>query len=389
MTRRRFEEMHRQLSGIVSVLERRKERLPALPDDAFAVRLHDGPTAVVGRGEPVATVVVNDRQGMEALRAMDALLVGEAYLSGSLDVRGDLSRLLALRDLFPDRHPFRYLARFLWPRLRGQVASDRGWIAEHYDEDPDFFLLFLDDRHRAYSQAVFEHDDETLEDAMTRKLEFAFDAIGVGPGDRVLDIGAGWGAFTQFAGRRGVDVTSLTISETSRQFVKELIELEGLNARVRLEHFFEHRADRPYDAIVNLGVTEHLPDYARTLRHYHELLRPGGRVYLDASATRKKHDVSTFFERHVFPGNGSPFCLHDYLTRLSRSPLEVETVINDRINYLRTTLAWAQRLDHHRDTITARWGRAHHRRFQLYLWGCVDGFRRDMLQAYRLVLRRP
>lgn len=380
--------MDSRFLGIVEALRSRHARLQPNAH-ALAVKLRNGPAAVVGAGEPVATLLVNDRHGLAALRSMDALVIGEAYLAGSLEVAGDVSRLLAMRDLFPDRHPVQYLMRFLRPRLQDQESADRAWIAHHYDEDPDFFLLFLDGRHRAYSQAVFACETESLEDAMTRKFEFALDAIGVQPGARVLDIGAGWGAFTEYAGQRGIRVTSLTISEPSRRFVQDLVDRASLPCEVRLQHFFEHRPEQPYDAIVNLGVTEHLPDYGRTLRHYHELVRPGGRIYLDASATRKKHNVSTFFERHIFPGNGSPLCLHDYLTRLSRTPLELETVINDRVNYLLTTQRWAERLDAHRETIEARWGRAQYRRFQLYLWGCVDGFRRDLLQAYRLVLRRP
>lgn len=358
------------------------ERVP------FAVQLAGGRTAVIGGDEPAATLVVNDERGLEALGTLDRFRIGEAYLSGALDVLGDMSRLLALRNLFRDRHPLLYLARFAVPLLRGQVSSDRAWIAEHYDEDPEFFLLFLDGRHRAYSQAVFERDDEPLEDAVTRKLDFALDAVGAKPGDRVLDIGGGWGAFTEYAGRKGVRVTSLTISEASRRFVQGIIDREALPCEIVLEHLFEHRPAEPYDAIVNLGVTEHLPDYPKTLVKYESLLKPGGRVYLDASAARRKHQVSTFLERHLFPGNGSPLCLHDYLDALARTPLEVEQVVNDRHNYLLTTRAWAEALDRNREEIERRWGKAQYRRFQLYLWGCVDGFRRDVIQAYRLVLRR-
>lgn len=381
--------MDSRFRRVVGALRSSHARLPAHRARALALQLANGPAVVVGSGEPIATLQVNDRYGLEALGSMDALVIGEAYLAGSLDVRGDVSGILSLRDLFPDRHPLQYMLRFLRPRLRDQESSDRAWIAHHYEEDPDFFLLFLDRRHRAYSQAVFADENESLEDAVTRKLDFALSAIAVQPGDRVLDIGAGWGAFAEYAGQRGIHVTSLTISEQSRRFVQQRIDDQGLPCEVLHEHFFEHRASAPYDAIVNLGVTEHLPDYGRTLERYHELIRPGGRVYLDASATRKKHNVSTFFERHIFPGNGSPLCLHDYLARLSRTPFELETIINDRLNYLRTTQCWAERLDAHRATIEARWGRVHYRRFQLYLWGCVDGFRRDLLQAYRLVLHRP
>lgn len=372
-----------------SVAARYAAVLPPAQRVPFAVRLADGPSATIGDGTPAATVVLNDRRGVAALGTLDVLRIGEAYLNGAIDVLGDLSQLLALRELLHDRHPLLFLARFAPALVRGQVRSDRRFIAAHYDEDPDFFRLFLDPRHRCYSQAIFAHDDEPLADAVTRKLDFALAAVGARPGDRVLDIGAGWGAFTEYAGARGIHVTSLTISETSRRFVQGIIDRGRLPCAVRIEHLFEHRVDAPYDAIVNLGVTEHLPDYATTLRCYHALLKPGGRVYLDASAARRRHDVSSFLERHLFPGNGHPLCLHEYLDALSRSPLEVEQVVNDRHNYLLTARAWAEALDRHRADVEARWGRAQYRRFQVYLWGCVDGFRRDVIQAYRLVLRRP
>jgi cyclopropane-fatty-acyl-phospholipid synthase len=315
--------------------------------------------------------------------------VGEAYLRGFLDVRGDLTRLLSLRDLFRDRHPLRWAYRFVRPLLFGQVASDHAWIAEHYDVEPDFFGLILDARHRCYSQGVFAHDGEALEDAITRKLDYAIEATGLRPGQRVLDIGGGWGAFTAHAGRRGIRVTSLTISAPSEAYIAGIVQREGLPCRVLRQHLFEHAPEERYDAIVNLGVTEHLPDYPRTLEAYRALLKPGGRVYLDASACREKGDVSDFFERHIFPGNGSPLCLHEYLRALARTPFELEVVHNDRENYLRTTRAWAEALDRNRAEVERRWGTMQYRRFQVYLWGCVDGFERDVIQAYRWVLRLP
>ncbi|HEX5724101.1 MAG TPA: class I SAM-dependent methyltransferase [Longimicrobiaceae bacterium] len=383
--------MEARFNRLVRAIEKRYGELfgggGAAP--AFALQLAGGPTAVFGRGEPEVTVVANDPSGVAALSTLDLRRVGEAYLAGSLDVLGDIRRVLAARDLFRDRHPLLFLYRFVRPLLYGQVRIDRAGIAHHYDEDPDFYLLFLDGRHRCYSQAVFAHDGEPLEEAMSRKIDYAIEQTGLRPGERVLDIGGGWGAFVEHAGRKGIRVTSLTISEPSRRYIQALIDREGLPCEVRLEHFFDHRPAEPYDAVVNLGVTEHLPDYPRSLRRYHDLLKPGGRVYLDASATRVKNDVSTFFERYIFQGNGSPLCLHDYLTALSRTPLEVEVVLNDRVNYLRTTRAWAERLDRHREEVERRWGKAQYRRFQVYLWGCVDGFERDLIQAYRLVLRRP
>jgi cyclopropane-fatty-acyl-phospholipid synthase len=208
------------------------------------------------------------------------------------------------------------------------------------------------------------------------------------PGDRILDIGGGWGAMTEHAGRRGIRVTSITISEPSRQFISDLISREGLPCDVRLEHFYEHRPAEKYDGIVNLGVTEHLPEYARTLAHYDALLKPGGKVYLDASATRKKNSHSSFLEKYVYPGNGSLLCLHDYLRDVAASPFEVELVANDREGYRFTTQKWAENLDANREEIVGRWGETTYRIFRLYLWGCADSFARARTEAFHLVLRR-
>jgi cyclopropane-fatty-acyl-phospholipid synthase len=382
--------MDAQFNRMVQAIEKRQATFaPALDGSGFALRLRDREPVTFGGAEPAFTIVVNDRHGLAALSTLDTTATGEAYLAGSIDVEGDVTRLLAMRGVFSDRHPLRFAYRFVRPLLFGQVASDKRSIAHHYDEDPDFFLLFLDKRHRAYSQGVFARDDEPLEDAITRKLDFALDAIGARPGMRVLDVGGGWGAFTEYAGQRGLHVTSLTISAQSERFIRQLIDAQGLPCEVRREHLFEHRPAEPYDALVNLGVTEHLPDYPGTLARYLALLQPGARAYLDASAARIKHAVSDFFERHLYPGNGSQLVLHDYLTALARTPFELEAVHNDRHSYGLTARGWAQNLDRHREEIEARWGRAHYRKFQLYLWGCVDGFARDMIQAYRLVLRKP
>jgi cyclopropane-fatty-acyl-phospholipid synthase len=369
--------------------EIRKRYDAAGGETPFKVRLADGSETVVGKGQPASTLVVSTQQGLEALRTFDVVRVGEAYLDGHLDVEGDLSQLLTLRTILTDRHPVRYAAKFVRPLLRGQVRSDHEYIAHHYENDPDFYLTFLDRRYRAYSQGVFEHVDEPLEEGITRKLDYALRSIDVGPGARVLDIGGGWGAFVEYGGQHGLNVTSLTISEASRAFVQRIIDEQGLPCEIRREHFFAHRPDKPYDAIVNLGVTEHLPDYARSLATYRSLLKPGGRVYLDASAARRKNRVTTFFENQIFRGNGSPLSLKNYVSALSRSPLELEVVINDRVNYGITTRRWAENLDAARATVEERWGSRQYRLFRLYLWGCVDGFARDVIQAYRLVLRSP
>lgn len=360
---------------------------PEVP--ALGLRLADGDLRAIGQGEPPATIVIHSRRGLAALASMDATRIAEAYRAGAIDVEGSLQRILALRGAFVDRHPITDTWRFIRPLFFGQVNSDKKWIADHYERDGDFYTAFLDRRHRCYSQGLFESPDEPLEDAQTRKLDAAVEALGLGPGARVLDVGGGWGAFTEHGGRHGLHVTSLTISRASERFIQGIIDAQGLPCRVVREHLMEHEAAEPYDGIVNLGVTEHLPDYPATLKKYQRLLKPGGFIYLDASAARVSHDYSAFLLRHLFPGNGTTLCLHKYLAAVADSPFEVLRVHNDRENYRLTTLHWARNLDAQRDFICERYGPETWRTFRLYLWGCVDGFERDMIQAYRWVLQLP
>lgn len=361
----------------------------AEPPPAFRVVLDDGAAFDFGRGESAFSVVVRNRAGRAALASLDETRFVLAYLEGDVDLEGEILTILRLRPLLSDRHPLRELwAKVLSPLLFGQVRSDRRWIAQHYDEDADFYLSFLD-RRACYSHGLFESAEEALDDAILRKLDFALAAVGAEPGQRVLDIGAGWGAMTEHGGRRGIEVTSLTISEPSERYVQALIDRHDLPCRVLRQHFLEYRSEEPYDAIVNLGVTEHLPDYAATLEQYRRLLKPGGKVYLDACASRRKFPFSSFVYRFVFPGNTTPLCLHDYLAEVAETPFEVLAVHNDRESYRLTCLHWAENLERARDDIERRFGRRQFRRFQVYLWGCVDVFERDEIGAYRVVLRLP
>ncbi len=352
------------------------------------IRLWGGRTYRFGAGEPAVKILVKDRQGLSALRRLDELRICEAYMNGSLDVQGDMLGFASLRPGLQDRHPLYDLWQRIAPWFVGRVKTDQHAIAEHYDFASDFYLRFLDPT-RCYSQAVFKRDDEPLETAQRRKLDFAIDACRLQPGDRVLDVGGGWGSFTEQAGARGIQVTSLTISRESEAFLTDLIDRRQLPCRVVNQDFLTYRSPESYDAIVILGVMEHLPDYPAVLRQVQRLLKPCGRVYLDTSASRDKYDKPNFIARYIFPAHHAFLCLHDFLRAVAKSPLEVLTVDNDRHNYFLTCRAWAENLDAARDEIIARWGETLYRRFRLYLWGSAQAFLSGGADAFRVVLERP
>ena len=121
-------------------------------------------------------------------------------------------------------------------------------------------------------------------------------------------------------------MTTTTLAVESERYLKDLFAREKLPVNVVRQHIFGYHSDQKFDAIVNMGVTEHLPDYKTTLAKYAELLKPGGKVYLDALAMRRKHGISTFMKRYIYPGNSAPLLLHQYLRHVSRSPFELISV---------------------------------------------------------------
>jgi len=375
----------------VSIVRKRHALLELrnVPVKAFGVSTPDGAWELIGAGSPAFTIKLTDAAGVAAIESFDELTIAEAFMDGHLDIDGEMLQSLRYRAMLSDPRPLRYLfATYVEPFFRGQIQSDKKWIKSHYDIDADFFLLWLDKRIRGYSHAFFESDDETLEVAMERKFHYAMNACNIRPGDRVLDIGGGWGSFLEYAGSQGVEVTSLTISAASETFMNGIIQRGNLPCRAIRQHFLEYRSDEPYDAIVNFGVTEHLPDYRRTVENYVRLLKPGGRVYLDAYSG-ERHGMPSFITKWVYEGNTSPLCIEKYTAELAKTPLELIEIQNDRRNYFLTCKKWAENLEAVRDIVIARWGQHLYQRFRLYLWSASNSFDLGTLSALHMVLELP
>src|SRR5262249_47575442 len=154
------------------------------------------------------------------------------------------------------------------------------------------------------------------------------------------------------------------------------------------QSIFEFSAPEPFDSAVLLGVTEHLPDYSELIRKLQELIKPGGHVYLDFVAFRKKYAISSFTLRHVFPGRGSPVVLADLVRAVHRSAFEIVALHNDRHSYFLTFRDWARNLEAASASLIQRYGERSYRLFRLYLWATAHCLCREgQLESYRIVLQ--
>jgi cyclopropane-fatty-acyl-phospholipid synthase len=358
----------------------------------FDLELPDGSAHRVGTGagEPAFRLRLRTPAALWALGSLDECRIGEAYMDGEIDFEGDILAAFELRSAFSDTHPLQSIWRFLQPLLLGRVRTDKRWVAQHYDYGNDLYFAFLDRDLKLYSQALFLSEDETLEQAVRHKLDYIMRACRLRPGSHVLDVGGGWGSFARYASPRGVNVTMLTISpEQYRYLTQWCAGQQTTTLEAVYESIFAYTSARQYDAIVLLGVMEHLPDYPALFAKFAELLQPNGCLYMDFAAGRKKFDVSSFTYRYVFPGAHTPVVLPDLLAAANRTRFEPIALHNDRHSYYLTLQAWARNLEAAHDDVVPIVGERIYRLFQLYLWGGAYQLKRDgALESYRLVFQK-
>jgi cyclopropane-fatty-acyl-phospholipid synthase len=340
-------------------------------------------------GEESFRLHVCSETGRRALHSLDQLKIAEAYVDGHLDVSGSFLSALDIRKYFSDWHPWYSFQRFLRPFVRGKVASDKQTITQHYDYGNDLYFTFLDSS-GLYSQALYRSEEDTLEQAVRNKYDHVLASCRLGPGSHVLDVGAGWGSFSQYAAQQGVRVTMLTIANEQYRFLQKVCADPRHAGRldVAFQSIYEYETTDRYDAIVILGVTEHLPDYQPLYRKLRSLLEATGFIYQDFSAVRKKFAISSFTHLHVFPGRGSPVVLPELIAAANNEPFEIVAIHNDRHSYFLTVRDWALKLEGARQEIARRFGERTYRLFRLYLWATAHCLRSGELESYRLVLQR-
>ena len=374
-----------RMSGIIERIVKKFGR-SSIP---FQLVLPTGESYVLGEGAPGFAVTLKNRFAIRAFASLDEGRIGDAYVEGDIDIDGDMLEPFRLRLGLVDRHLAIAAWRFIEPLLFGQVRTNRRAISGHYDIDSDFFLSFLDRDYPLYTQGIYLSDTDTLAAAAWRKLDSCFEKLGLRPGDRVLEIGPGWGAWSQYATSRGVNCTGLTISRESLDFLQRRAAELGHDWTVIDCDLLDYKCEEKFDAIVIMGVIEHLPRYGRVLERFVSLLKPGGRIFLDGSACTKKYELSSFMVKHIYGGNHSFLVLHDFLTQMARTPLRLRELHDDRLSYFHTFRQWALNFEANRQAVIDRFGEFNYRRFRLYLWGAAHEFRSGSVDCYRMIIELP
>jgi cyclopropane-fatty-acyl-phospholipid synthase len=342
---------------------------------------------------PTVTIGIPTPSALRYFISPDLNKLGEAFVEGYINVKGPL------RDIF---NVAERLARATTDTTRVSLQRwvshtrerDRAAIAHHYDVSNDFYALFLD-CNMVYSCAYYCDESDSLETAQMQKLDYILRKLALKPGERLLDIGCGWGALILRAAQRyGAIATGVTLSQNQFEYTRERIRAAGLQDRceVQLLDYRDIPDEGAFDKIASVGMFEHvglknLPAYFAKI---HTLLKDGGLVLNHGITTSDIHSgcmglgAGEFIDRYVFPDGELPH-LSLVLKEMAAAGLEITDAESLRRHYALTCDAWVGALAAHHERAVQEAGEKRTRIWQIYLAGCAYGFAHGWMNIYQLL----
>jgi cyclopropane-fatty-acyl-phospholipid synthase len=349
-----------------------------------------------GTGRPVAVRFVSRRTERRILLNPE-LALGEAYMDGTFVVEnGSIADALAILLDQPDMVPswarvqwwLRYLARhisqFNW---RGRARTN---VAHHYDLNGRLYSLFLD-ADKQYSCAYFETPDTTLDDAQLAKKRHLAAKLLIGRGDRVLDIGSGWGGLGLYlAEMAGADVTGITLSTEQLQIANARAGEKNLSHQAKF--LLSDYRDTPgrFDRIVSVGMFEHVGVgfYETFFKRCAELLSDDGVMVLHAIGRSTGPDVaSPWIAKYIFPGGYMP-AVSEVIPAIESAGLLVCDIEILRLHYAETLKAWRERFMARREEAVRLYDERFARMWEFYLAGSEMSFRKQNLMNFQIQLTK-
>ncbi|MBB5571657.1 MULTISPECIES: SAM-dependent methyltransferase [Rhizobium] len=369
---------------------------------SLKLTLASGETHMIGDGSgEMVAVRVADQQAEDAVARDPTLKLGEMYMEGRFILEhGDIYEFLSLvkqnttNEIFDLRMAALLIGRIAWQQIksRSPINRNRYNVAHHYDLSAKLFDLFLDDDWQ-YSCAYFVPPGISLDEAQLAKKRHIAAKLLVEPGQRVLEIGSGWGGMGMYLAEAnpGLDFTGITLSEEQLKVSRGRAAKRGLSDRMRFElQDYRYLTGRKFDRIVSVGMFEHvgIGDYGKFFRKVHELLDDNGVMVLHSIARPKpSFATNAFIEKYIFPGGYIP-SVGEATAPLEKAGLMVKDVEVLPMHYAHTLRHWRNRFVARKAEAVALYDEKFFRMWEFYLAGSEMGFRWDELFIMQLQITK-
>jgi cyclopropane-fatty-acyl-phospholipid synthase len=362
----------------------------------LAIELWDGTQFVPPQGKVVGRLIARDRGALWKVLLDPVFQFGEMYAAGRLDVQGPLDQVMTelFRAMRAAEQPTTWLsklaARIRRPRPTTQWHSKQN-IHHHYDIGNDFYRLWLDREHLAYTCAYFPHAQATLEEAQTAKLEHVCRKLRLAPEMVVFEAGCGWGGLALYmAKQHGVRVKAYNISREQVIFARRRALEAGLADRVEFIEDDWRNISGKCDVFVSVGMLEHVGrrNYRQLGDVIDRVLSPDGRGLIHTIGQNQSQPFSPWIERRIFPGAYTP-TLAEMMDLFAPHDFNVLDVENLRLHYAQTLRHWLARFEQHLDEVRTMFDEQFIRMWRLYLAGSIAAFEASIYQLYQVVFQRP
>ena len=361
------------------------------------VELWNGDKLDLSPDEPRVKIRVPGPGGLRYLLSPSLDSLGQAYVEGALEIEGRAADMIQVGNALAEStgRPARTSSlasaalRLMSPHTREKDAEA---IRYHYDVSNEFYSQFLDPA-MVYSCAYFENGDEDLATAQVKKIDHILTKIGLQPGQRLLDIGCGWGALVIRAAQKfGARCVGVTLSEKQCELARERVAQAGLQDRIEIRLQDYRDVGGEFDRITSVGMFEHVgvQHLAEYFGRVNKLLAPGGVVMNHGITTSDIEQRSSpygggdFIDRYVFP-HGELAHLSTVIRTMQEGGLEVRDVENLRRHYARTCALWTENFERNAERIRQTAEPKTFRIWHVYLAGCAYAFAHDWISLYQIV----
>lgn len=349
----------------------------------------DQATYRIGTGEPAFAVVFHKVPAIGDLLTSTSIALGEAYMDGSIEIKGKLYDALNL--LLGQLGKFSVNPKKLKNLFAGSVSKrfQKKEVSSHYDIGNDFYRLWLDET-MSYSCAYFEKETDTLYDAQRKKTERILKKLRLENGMTLCDIGCGWGFLLIEAAKRcRIHGVGITLSEEQKKEFERRIQEEGLAEylTVKLLDYRDLKTlNMQFDRVVSIGMLEHVgrKNYAEFMRCVKSVLKPGGIFFLHYISALKEHPGDAWVKKYIFPGGMVPSFreIISLAAELRFYTLDVESL---RRHYNRTLLCWNENFQKHRREVVRMFDEKFARMWELYLCSCAATFMNGIIDLHQII----
>lgn len=367
------------------------EFLKKFDETPFLVKIN-GKEYPVGEGTPAFTVNFKKIIPVSSLVSSTSLALGEAYMSGDLEIEGDLYEALdhflgQMGKFSTDKKALKKL--IFTPATKKNQHKE---VSSHYDIGNDFYKLWLDDT-LSYSCGYFLHDNDTLYQAQLNKIHYILEKLYLKEGMTLLDIGCGWGfLLIEAAKKYKIKGTGITLSKEQYDECRMRISKERLDDYLTVE-LMDYR-DLPksgltFDRVVSVGMVEHVgrDNYQLFIDCVNQVMNPGGLFLLHFISALKEYPGDPWIKKYIFPGGVIP-SLREMLTCIAEDQFHTLGIENLRLHYNRTLLCWEKNFREHVDEIRKMFDERFVRMWQMYLSSCAATFHNGIIDLHQILMTK-